>query len=68
MSSLTLNLLSVLTVGGMSGVFCHYVVGVGLVCQVPCCFAFGLYVIYILHCNIYNYKSLLILLLVMILF
>ena len=57
MSSLTLNLLSVVTVGGMSGVFCHYVVGVGLGCQVPFCFLFGLYVIYILDCKVYKYKS-----------
>ena len=52
MSRRTLNPLSVVTVGGMSGVFCNSVVGVRLGCQAPCCFVFGLYFISILHCII----------------
>ena len=66
MPSRTLNPLSVVTVGSKSDVFCHSVVVARLGCQIPCCF--GLYVIYILHCLIYIYKTLLFLFLVMILF
>ena len=41
MPSRSLNPLSVVTVGGRSGVFCHSVVGVLLGCQVPCCSSLG---------------------------
>ena len=37
MPSRTLKPLSVVTVGSMSGMFCHSVVGVRLGCHVPCC-------------------------------
>ena len=41
MPSRTLNALSVVTVGSMSAVFCHSVVGVSLGSQVPCCSSSG---------------------------
>ena len=41
MPSRTLDPLSVVTVGSILVVFCHSVVGVCLVCQIPCCSSLG---------------------------
>ena len=41
MPSRTLKPLSVLTLGGMSDVFCHSVAGRRLGCQAPCCSFLG---------------------------